>query len=197
MGRIIRTLDKTQLSRETIIVFIGDNGLMMGSRGLRGKVNPYEESVRVPLIIRLPQKNESVQTILSPVSSLDVPPTILSFADVKAPGSWPGRDFSGWLENDKKKKKNLFDYAISEWADNQHGYAAYRLIRTGEYKLLVWEDINKKTELYDLVKDPHETINVAGMDDHRSMQQKLMSQLMQWMQKTKDSALKWKSFSKN
>ena len=193
VGRIVRTLDKTQLSRETIIVFISDNGLMMGSRELKGKVNPYEESVRVPLIIRLPQKNDFVQTIISPVSSLDISPTILSFAGVKPPGSWPGRDFSGWLENDKK---NLFDYAISEWADNQHGYSAYRLIRTREYKLIVWEDLKKKMELYDLVKDPHELTNVAGKDDYRLTQQKLMNQLTQWMQETKDAALKWKSFSK-
>ena len=197
VGRIIRTLDKTQLSRETIILFIGDNGLMMGSRGLKGKVNPYEESVRVPLIIRLPQKNDSVQIITSPVSSLDISPTILSFAGVKQPGSWPGRDFSGWLEKNKKINKILFDYAISEWADNQHGYSAYRLIRTGNYKLLVWEDINKKTELYDLAKDPHELTNVAGKINYRSAQQKLLNELMQWMHKTNDMALKWKSFSKN
>ena len=193
LGRIMRTLDKNQLSRETIIVFIGDNGLMMGSRGLKGKVNPYEESVRVPLIIRLPQKNDSVQTIVSPVSSLDLSPTILSFAGVKPPASWPGRDFSGWLENNKK---NLFDYAISEWADNQHGYSAYRLIRTRESKLIVWEDIKKKIEVYDLLKDPHELTNVAEQSDYKSIRQKLMNKLIQWMLETKDPALKWASFSK-
>lgn len=192
VGRIMRTLDKTQLSRETIIVFVGDNGLMMGSRGLKGKVNPYEESVRVPLIIRLAQKNDSVHTIMSAVSSLDISPTILSFAGVKPPGAWPGRDFSGWLVNDKKTR---FDYAISEWADNQHGYSAYRLIRSGEYKLIVWEDPKKKMELYDLVKDPHELTNVAGMDNYKTTQKKLMTQLMEWMRETKDAALKWKSFS--
>jgi len=98
------------------------------------------------------------------------------------------------LENNKK---NLFDYAISEWADNQHGYSAYRLIRTRESKLIVWEDIKKKIEVYDLLKDPHELTNVAGQDDYKSIRQKLMNKLIQWMQETKDPALKWASFSKN
>ena len=192
VGRIMQTLDKTQLSRETIIVFIGDNGYMMGSRGMRGKVNPYEESVRVPLIIRLPQQNDSAQTINSPVSSLDISPTLLALAGVKPPASWPGRDISGWLE---KGKKNQQDYAITEWADNQHGYAAYRLIRTKEYKLIAWENISKPMELYHLANDPHETSNLAGKEDHKKIQKELLQQLRQWMSKTTDPALNWKNLS--
>jgi len=193
VGRIMRTLEKTQLSEETIIVFIGDNGLMMGSRGLKGKVNPYEESVRVPLIIRLPQKNDSVQTISSPVSSLDISPTILALAGVKVPASWPGKDISGWLT---KKEKKPLDYAITEWADNQHGYAAYRLIRTKDYKLIAWENLSKPTELYNLSADPHETSNLAGKEEYKKIQKELLQQLKQWMNKTNDPALSWKSLSK-
>ncbi len=190
VGRIIRTLDKTELSRETIIVFIGDNGLMMGSRGMKGKVNPYEESVRVPLIIRMPQQNDTVHTITSPVSSLDISPTLLALAGVKVPASWPGRDISGLLENGKK---NQLDYAITEWADNEHGYAAYRLIRTKDYKLIAWENLTKPMELYQLSNDPQETANLAGNADYKKIQQELLSQLKQWMSKTNDPALNWKN----
>jgi arylsulfatase A-like enzyme len=190
VGRIMQTLDKTKLSRETIVVFVGDNGLMMGSRGMKGKVNPYEESVRVPLIIRLPHQNDSVQTISSPVSSLDISPTILALAGVKVPASWPGKDISGWLQ---KGKKNEQDYAITEWADNEHGYAAYRLIRTKEYKLIVWENRTKPMELYHLSSDRHETTNLAGIDDYKKIQQELLQQLRQWMTKTSDPALNWKT----
>jgi N-acetylglucosamine-6-sulfatase len=195
VGRIMKTLDETQLNQETIIVFIGDNGLMMGSRGLKGKVNPYEESVRVPLIIRLPQKNDSVRRVLSPVSSLDLSPTILSLAGIKQPEAWPGRSFSGWLV---KNNKSSFDYAVSEWADNQHqfGYYSHRLIRTMEYKLILWEDAKQKTELYDLVKDPAELSNVADTEGYKSIQKKLMDKLIGWMKETKDPALGWKNVPK-
>jgi arylsulfatase A-like enzyme len=195
VGRIMKAVEKNELSNETIIVFIGDNGLMMGSRGLKGKVNPYEESVRVPLVIRLPQKNDSMRTILSPVSSLDLPPTILSLARIESPKSWPGRNFSEWLTGNKQHK---FDYAISEWADNKHqyGYYSHRLIRTMEYKLIVWEDPKKRTELYDLVNDPHELTNLEGQAEYKSIQKQLLDKLINWMKEAKDPALKWNSFSK-
>ncbi|MBK8142733.1 MAG: DUF4976 domain-containing protein [Chitinophagaceae bacterium] len=131
--------------------------------------------------------------ITSPVSSLDISPTLLALAGVKPPVSWPGRDISGWLENGKK---NQLDYAITEWADNEHGYAAYRLIRTKDYKLIAWENLTKPMELYHLAIDPQETTNLAGNEDHKKIQQELLNQLKQWMSKTNDPALNWKNLQK-
>lgn len=55
VGRVLATLERQGLADNTVVIFLGDNGLMAGSRGLRGKVVPWEESVRVPLSIRAPK----------------------------------------------------------------------------------------------------------------------------------------------
>jgi arylsulfatase A-like enzyme len=84
VGQVLATLDKQGLAENTVIVFLGDNGLMAGSRGLRGKVVPWEESVRVPLIIYAPKFAVIKGRNDVPVSSLDLPTTILSMAGVQS-----------------------------------------------------------------------------------------------------------------
>lgn len=132
--RVLEALVTHGLAGNTIVVFLGDNGHMMGSRGLSGKIVPYEESIRVPLIVRVPG-DRARGTSEAAVSSLDLPPTLLRLARVDPPTSWPGRDMSALLRTGRDAE---FDHAFAEWSDNESwfGPLAHRLVRTPELKLI-------------------------------------------------------------
>jgi N-acetylglucosamine-6-sulfatase len=187
VGRILQTLTEERLADNTIVVFLGDNGFMMGSRDWDGKVLPYEDSIRVPFIVRAP----SIATIRgksrAAVSSLDLPPTILRWTGVSdVPKAWPGRDLTPALRGEAAG----FDAAISEFADHesgQFGQYAYRLIRTPQHKLILWERPGRGDELYDLERDPHETKNAIDDSTLADVRENLRRRLEKWMRETDDS----------
>ncbi len=190
VGQVLATLDEQGLAENTIIVFLGDNGLMAGSRGVKGKVVPWEESLRVPLIIYAPKIAVIKGRNDAPVSSLDLPTTILSMAGISIPENWAGRNLQPLL---KGSKKHGIDHATSEWADTESQFRNYthRLIRTPLYKLIRWDKPDKPDELYNLVADPHETRNIINKPAMRPIRDQLLSQLNAWMKKTNDPALFW------
>ena len=125
-----------------------------------------------------------------PVSSLDLPGTLLSMAGVTAPESWVGRNLSPVL---KGSKKHGIEYAVNEWVDsvNQFRNLAQRSIRSPYYKLIRWHRQDKPDELYDLVADPHEITNIISKPAMQPVLDKLLNQLNAWMKRTNDPALFW------
>jgi len=192
VGRVLDALAEQKLAQNTVVVFLGDNGYMMGSRGWNGKVYPYEESVRVPFIIHAPHLKGLKGTSDSPVSSLDLPPTLLSLAGVTPPKEWPGRDLTPLL---KGTQKDGVREAFCEWADNQSerfGTLGYRLVRTPTHKLIRWEQPDKPDELYHLTEDPQEAKNLAAEPSARAIRDDLDARLRAWMDRTSDPARQWK-----
>jgi arylsulfatase A-like enzyme len=193
LGNVLDALDKQELAKKTLVIFLGDNGFMMGARDMRsfhmrqaymGKVFPYEDSVRVPMLIR--GNGFSAGASDAPVSSLDLPPTILKAAGITIPSSWPGRDLHD---------PSVVADAVCEFADNESdkfGDIAYRLVRTRTHKLIVWESKDRPDELYDLKNDPRESKNLAADLAAKEINQDLHARLQAWMKKTSDPALKWK-----
>jgi N-acetylglucosamine-6-sulfatase len=189
VGQVLSALKKQGLAENTIVIFLGDNGYMAGSHGVRGKVVPWEESVRVPMIIYAPGISKLKGSVNVPASSLDIPVTILSMAGVSCPENWSGRDLSAVLSG---KKNHGIDYAISEWADTESQFRNYthRLIRTSRYKLIRWDKADKPDELYDFVEDPQETTNIIHKPSMKATRDKMLAQLNA-MIKTDDSARFW------
>jgi arylsulfatase A-like enzyme len=196
LASVLDTLDKQKLADDTIVMFLGDNGFMMGERdvpqfkGARahyvGKVFPYETSVRVPLMIRGPGFKAAKDE--KPVSSLDLSPTILAAAGLEPPPTWSGRDL-----HDTSK----IDQAFCEFADNESdkfGDIAYRLVRTPKYKLIVWQEEHRKDALYDVVADPMEQKNLLDDPAMAKTRDELMSKLKDWCKRTNDPALQWPHF---
>lgn len=193
VGKVISTLEKQGLDKNTIVVFLGDNGFMAGSRGIRGKVVPWEESVRVPLIIRTPKKFSNIKgTNDLPVSSLDLSPTILAMAGVTVPKTFVGRNLLPVL---KGSRNHGIDYAVNVWVDTigQFRYYTQRSIRTPKYKLIHWHKPGMPDELYDLIADPYEKTNINDNATIKSVRDKLQNQLNDWMQRTNDPALFWQT----
>jgi arylsulfatase A-like enzyme len=194
VGRILEALTRQGLADSTVVVFLGDNGAMMGERGVgakgaRVKVVPYESSVRVPLIIRAPGVQGFSGSSDASISTLDLPPTLLALAGQPPPTGWPGRDMRPALQQTTVEG---FEDAFSEWADDrseQFGDLAHRLVRTATHKLIVWKDPSKGRELYALADDPQETTNVAGKPELAPLERDLERRLRRWLEITADPDL--------
>jgi arylsulfatase A-like enzyme len=195
LGRVLAALRETGLAEKTVVVLLGDNGYMMGERGIGGpgsradgKQVPYESSLRVPFVMRGPGLPQGRVSDL-PVSSLDLPPTLLALAGVAAPAEWPGRDLAAALAGRVEVRE-----AVSEWSDEESekfGSLAFRAVRTPTYKLIVWKDPAKADELYDLASDPREAHSLAAEPAAQEVRRDLRARLDAWMRRTGDRALAW------
>lgn len=188
VGRVREAIAKAGLAETTVLIFLGDNGFMMGQRGLgaegaAGKAVPYEGSVRVPLLAVGPGLGSFPKVNDLPVSTLDLPPTFLALAGLEAPASWPGRNLL----------TAKIDDAFIEWADDEDGgrFPPFRMVRTPRHKLIVWKDPGKADELYDLVADPAEEKNLIADPAAQEVRKDLGARLRSWLDRTADPAKKW------
>lgn len=164
VGKILNKLDELKLTENTLVIFVSDHGEMLGAHGMRGKFCFYEESVRVPFLIRYPGKIKAGQTISTPVSVLNIFPTILDYAGVKSIAS-DGYSLKGVMEGTEAPK---YDFAVSEW-ESAKGIVPTIMIRTENWKLMTTHLAggNNIEALFDLKNDPFELNNLLGTNPER------------------------------
>ncbi len=183
VGKILDRLDEYNLSENTLVIFVSDHGEMLGAHGLRGKFNFYEESVRVPFLIRFPGRIQPGQTIQTPVSTLNIFPTILDYAGVKnIPAD--GYSLRGVMEGTASP---AYEFAVSEW-DWGNESVPSMMIRTENWKLMTTHRTGGRNVevLFDLKNDPHEMNNLLGTNperfDYRRRAEDLRSLLVSYLQ---------------
>ena len=165
MGVVLATLEKEGVKDKTMIVFVADHGEMLGSHGLNGKFNFYDEAARVPFIISYPQKIKGGKVVDAPVNTFGVYATILDYLDIKEMSQTPDEpSLRRFIEN-PKGIKNAF--AITECASD---VIPGEMIRTSEWKLMVGRSPESKSTdaLYDMVNDPLETKNLLFAKNYQS-----------------------------
>jgi len=187
IGRLIAMLEKRGLWDNTLVFFLGDNGYLCGTKGLQGKVYPWEESIRVPFLVS-GGLAASAKLIDDPAASIDLPATWLDFAGVKPAYPLAGRSLRSYIT----KGKGNHEAAFSAWADGRvealairRAVEPYRLVRTPSHKYVLWE--SRKEALFDLRKDPHEVASITEV----KMRKRLREHLAQRMKQTSDSAISW------
>ena len=154
VGELLATLDATRMATDTIILFCSDHGEMLGERGLWFKMNFYEGSARVPLMISgggLPAGR-----IGTPVSNLDICPTLCDLAgiDMSAIMPWTdGRSLVPLAQREARTEPVLIEYAA------EGSYAPMVAIRAGRHKFVHCEI--DPPQLFDLEADPLEQVNLA------------------------------------
>jgi arylsulfatase A-like enzyme len=163
VGRVLATLEETGADRNTIVVFASDHGDMLGSHGMRGKQQPFEESVRVPLLIRLPESmGIKAQELKAPISSEDLMPTLLGLCALPIPKTVEGQDFSEYIRGGKDPSDSAALIAciapFGEWS-HRRGTREYRGIRTAHYTYV--RDLHGPWLLFDNQADPFQLKNLV------------------------------------
>lgn len=185
VGRLIRTLKEEGMYDDALIIFTSDHGEMLGSHSLWQKMCMYEESVRVPLIVKLP-KGYPVKTrsVATPVSLVDVLPTILDLNGIAAsPVQVDGKSLLPLLSGSDKRSDAIF----IQYDGNGSLGNAQRCLVDGDLKLIV-DTFREEVflELYDLKKDPEETRNLALNPENEHLLEGLMVKLKAVMSRTGD-----------
>lgn len=153
-GRLMDELKAQGLLDKTLVIFTTDNGYFHGERGLADKWYPYEESIRVPLIVRDPRAKRPGQND-DFVLNADLAPTILAAAGLPAPAGMQGRDFSPlYLGESKPPWRNEFYYEHAIIQSKAFIPASEALVRR-DVKLIRYPDHNVE-QLFDLKADPRE-----------------------------------------
>jgi N-acetylglucosamine-6-sulfatase len=163
LGQIIAKLASTGRLRNTLIVFTSDNGFLLGEHRRTGKVVPYEESIRVPFIMRWDAAGWTVPATKDHlVSNVDFAHTFATAAGTSVPGD-QGEDLVGLIEGDLGWRPDiLLEHYQGSDVDGATGLS-YCGIRTARF--MYTQYYNGVEELYDLEADPYELTNLAGDPD--------------------------------
>ncbi|MGH9339175.1 MAG: sulfatase family protein [Acidobacteriota bacterium] len=147
--------------------------------------NMFEESVRVPLIVRWPGVVEPGLEIAEPVSNIDTFASVLGMLNVPIPKSvkQEGADFSPLLRGRKIARR---DAVFGQFDVHNTGLAYMRMIRTGEWKLVRHHFTNFLDELYDLKADPYEMRDLYPNPDSRTVRDGLQERLTEWQRSIDD-----------
>ena len=147
----------------TVVIYSSDNGYFMGEHTFLDKRLAYENSMRVPMLIRYPKMIKEHTQIKEQCLNIDIAPTILNLAGIEKPNYMQGESMVNLLEG--KKEKNWRDAILFEYyVDSYWPYAGPNQIavRTENYKLVDAFLANDIDELYDLKNDPGEMNNLIN-----------------------------------
>ena len=187
VGMIRAELETQDLADNTVILFLTDNGYNCGSHDFGGKVLPYEEGSRSPMIIYDPRHPVSGtgKSCNAVVGNIDVAPTMLELAGLPTPENMDGRSLFPLLDDPSSKVRDAL-LLINVWGDAPtHSLG----IATEDYKYIHWpyaQNMAPQEELYDLAADRYEMQNLAGSPEH--------SQALESLRRHHDAALAvWKA----
>jgi arylsulfatase A-like enzyme len=160
VGRLMKYLDDHGLADNTIVIYTSDQGFFLGDHGWFDKRFMYEESLRMPLIVRYPGHIAAGSTSDRFVQNVDFGQTILDEAGIGAAAGMQGVSFKPLLEGKPVESWRDAIYYHYYEEGTEHHVAAHYGVRTERYKLIRFYSEVKAWELYDLKKDPHELNNV-------------------------------------
>jgi len=162
IGQLISYLEQNDLLENTLIIYTSDQGFYMGEHGWFDKRFMYEESLRTPLIMRLPQPMTALRgsSVSQMVQNIDHAPTFLQLAGVQKPSDIQGESYLPLLQGAKTAtKRNAIYYHFQEYPA-EHAVKRHYGIRTERYKLIHFYNDIDVWEFYDLKKDPNEMNNL-------------------------------------
>ncbi|MXV16113.1 sulfatase family protein [Hufsiella ginkgonis] len=183
VGAVMNYLEETGLDKNTVVIYMGDNGFSWGEHGLIDKRHFYEESVKVPFLVWSPKLFNGGKTITKMVQNIDIAPTVLEWAGLKKPDYMPGKSFGQLLRGDESgwRDKIFYEYF---WEYDFPMTPTIFGVRTDQYKYIRPWGIWDTHELYDLVKDPLEMHNLVLDTAYTRIQKQLAGELFNWLEQT-------------
>ena len=193
---ILDAIDRNKIDDNTIFVFTSDHGDMLYSHGLKWKQMPWDESIRVPFLLRYPDKlGEEKRIIDIPIGTPDIMPTLLGLSGIKIPESVEGNDFSPYLFNRNAIQDSvaliMCPVPFHTW-NYLKGGREYRGIRTPGFTYV--EDLTGPWLFFDNKKDPFQMKNLVNRSESTEMQQKLKVILARKLKERGDKFLKGQDY---
>ncbi len=176
VGRILAFLDASGLAERTLVVYTSDNGFFLGDHGWFDKRFMYEESLRVPLIVRYPGLCRPGSRAPLFALNTDLAPTFLEAAGVRPPDGLHGRSLMPVLRGERPAAWQTSMYYHYYEYPQSHRVRPHRGVRTGRYKLIHFYTVDE-WEMYDLQKDPRELQNIHDDPGYAYTQRGLLEEM--------------------
>ena len=187
LGRILVALERKGILNDTVVVFTSDHGYFYGEHGLNEERRlAYEETIRIPLVIRYPPLAIAGSTPPEMALSIDIAPTLLEVAGLQPGAGVQGRSLVPVLKNEAREWRASF--LIEYFTDTVYprirnmGYVA---ARTARHKYINYRELQGMDELYDLDRDPYEETNIIDRADARETFQQMQAELRRLMEQTR------------
>ena len=163
LGRIMDSLEKSATLDNTCVIFTSDHGYFYGEHGLDAERRlAYEETIRIPLLVRFPPLARPGSRIDDMVLSIDIAPTVAGLAGIQRAGL-PGRPLTPFLAARRSDRRE--EFLIEYYTDTvfpRIRNMGYKAVRTSRWKYIRYGELPGMDELYDLGRDPYEINNLAS-----------------------------------
>lgn len=200
VGRILDYLDEEGLTENTIVIYTSDQGFFLGDHGWYDKRFMYEESLRMPFIIRYPHAVETGSVTEDMALNVDFAETFLDYAGIEIPSFMQGTSLRPVMEGYTPDDwQTTLYYRYWEHLSEPHKVGAHYGVRTTRYKLIYYygesmgesntvdESRTPEWELFDLKEDPFELNNVYHSSDYAGTVESLKKELYRLKEKVKDT----------
>jgi N-acetylglucosamine-6-sulfatase len=161
VGRVLKTLEETGQLDNTLVVFASDNGYLWNEHHLGDKRVAYEESIRIPLVMRYPKLIKPGTKVDQMVLNIDLAPTVLELAGARPIENVHGKSLVPLFKGDASawRQSALLEYFLEKQYPNVETWQG---VRTADWKYIHYTDLKDMDELYDLKNDPYEMNNVIA-----------------------------------
>lgn len=183
VGRVLDFVDSAGLGASTLVVYMGDNGFLLGEHGLIDKRNAYEESMRVPMIAYAPGYAASGSTSAALVRNIDIAPTILELAGVTSSTGMDGRSIVPALRGQPATWEGEMVYEYY-WEYAFPHTPTTLALRGDRYKFIYYPGVWDIQELYDLQADPKERHNLIDVPEHQKRVVQMRERLWDLLEKS-------------
>jgi arylsulfatase A-like enzyme len=176
VGRVLGLLDQAGLARNTMVIYTSDQGFFLGDHGLFDKRFMYEESIRMPFLVRWPARITAGSRSDALALNVDFAPTFLDAAGLPRPADMQGRSLLPVLQGRRPADWRASMYYRYYHDPGDHNTRAHYGVRTRTHKLIhFWKQ--GQWELFDLVNDPYELHNLHGQPGQETLTAGLTQEL--------------------
>jgi N-acetylglucosamine-6-sulfatase len=174
VGRLLQWLEDNDLENNTIVVYSSDQSYYIGEHGMADKRWMYEESLRMPLVMRWPGKIKPGTEVTELIQNIDYAPTLLEAAGVPVPVEMQGKSLLPLTEGKKLEWRDTIYYHY--YTNGEHNVPRHDGVRTDRYKLINYYT-DDTYELFDLQSDPNELKNLYDNPEYRAVVERMRKAL--------------------
>lgn len=180
IGRVMAQLRDMGIDKDTLVLYMGDNGFMFGEHGLIDKRVAYETSIRVPMVMYCPALFKPGTVVNEVVANIDIGPTILDAAGLVCPPHMDGQSFIDLAQGKHPAWRDYFLY-VYYWEKNFPQSPTVFALRGDRYKYITYYGLWDTDELYDLQADPEEMVNLIHDPKNKKIVSEMENRLYQML----------------